>query len=121
MKKRRKISIAWFMFFAAMSYLLVNQWGRIASVLAGLALALWLTSRIKIRFLYATWLIFPLLCLLFLNQAGNRVVEWTDQNSPRFVTSRIVDETKDVFQKLVSIPKKISEKNHRNNGPLTKR
>lgn len=140
MKKQKRISLLWSLFFATMGCLVANQWEWVFAVLAGFMLAWWLTSRIKIKLFYATWFIFPFLCFFCLNSAGNRVVEWTNQNSPKFVAGRavyyavhnltyktpepkqwLINKTRDVFQKSVSkakgITKKISEKNYRTNQP----
>lgn len=82
MKKRRKVSMAWFLFFAALSCLLTNQWETIAAVLAGIMAAWWATSRIKIKLLYVVWLIFPFVSLVFISSIGNRAKGWCEENNP---------------------------------------
>ena len=96
MKKKRKISIAWFLFFGALSYLLSNQWEMITAVLAGVMIAWWVTSRIKIKLLYLGWIIFPILCLIYINPVGNRAVGWCEENNPSVVKNKIIHYFKEV-------------------------
>jgi len=82
MKKKRKVSIAWFLFFGASSCLFSSQLEVMAAVLAGVMIALWLTSRIKIKLLYVVWFIFPFLSLIFISSIGDRAVGWCEENNP---------------------------------------
>ncbi len=82
MKKRRKVSMAWFLFFGALSCLLSNQLEAMAAVLAGIMIAWWVTSRIKIKSLYILWLIFPILSLTYTCSMGDKAVEWCEGNNP---------------------------------------
>lgn len=135
MKKKRKISIAWFLFFGALNYLLSNQWEMITAILAGVMIAWWVTSRIKIKLLYVCWIIFPILSIIYINPIGNRAVGWCEENDPLVIKNKIVhyfkevdsettqsmiDESprvidgvngkiKDVFSKAVSFSKNIVE------------
>ncbi len=107
MKKKKKISMAWFLFFAAVSCLLPNQWKIITAVLAGLMIAWWLTSRIKVKLFYAAWLIFPLLCFYYLNSTGDKAVVWCEKNSP----SVVVEKADNYFEEISG--RKPSEELHR--------
>jgi len=121
MEKRRKISIAWFLFFATLGYLLSGQWKMIVLILAGLTIALYITSRIKIKLLYVTWLIFPVLSLIFMNPIGDKTVEWCEKNNPSVlvddavryikeasdeeqlkITSNLIDKSSEVKQELIN-------------------
>ncbi len=82
MKKKRKVSMAWFLFFGASSCLLSSQLEAIAAILAGFMIAWFLTSRIKIKLLYVVWLIFPVLSLIFISSIGDGAVRWCEENNP---------------------------------------
>ena len=96
MEKRKNISIAWFLFFAALGSLLFNWWRTIAFILAGLTIARWVTSRIKIKLFYATWLIFPVLSLMFINSIGDRAAGWCEKNSPSVLFDNTVHCIKEI-------------------------
>ena len=96
MEKRRKISMAWFLFFGALGCLLPNQWKVIAFILAGLTIALWITSRVRIKLLYVTWLIFPVLFLMFMNDVANRAVGWCEKNDPSVLVDNTVHCVKEI-------------------------
>lgn len=89
-RKRKGTSIAWFLFFNALGCLLPNQWKVIMFSLAGLVIAWSVTSRIRIRLLSLTWLIFPVLCFTFMDSVGNRAVGWCEKNSPSVLAGNAV-------------------------------
>lgn len=82
MKKRRRVSIAWFLFFSASSCLLSSQLEAIAAILAGFMIAWWATSRIKMKSLYVVWLIFPFLSLMYISSIGDGAVRWCEESNP---------------------------------------
>ncbi len=96
MKKRRKISMAWFLFFSALGCLLLDQWEVIAFTLAGFTAARWITSRVRIKLLYVTWLIFPVLFPMFMNDVGNRTVGWCEKNNPSVLVDNTVHRIKEI-------------------------
>jgi len=96
MRKKRKMSIAWFLFFGVLGCLLPNQWKVIAFFLAGLAIARWTTSRVRIKLLYVTWLIFPVLSLMFMNNIANRAVGWCEKNDPSVLVDNTVHCVKEI-------------------------
>jgi len=96
MKKRRKTSIAWFLFFGALGCLLPDQWKMIVFVLAGFASARWITSRVRINLFYMAWFIFPVLCFMFMDSVGNRTVGWCEKNNPSVLIDNAVHHIKGI-------------------------
>lgn len=96
-----------FGFFSALTFHPV--WGRIASALVGVSIAILLVSSMTAKWRFALFFILPVICFLATSYAGYELSSWLNENSPEEVIGDIVYYFSAAGKSVVPVVKGITE------------
>ena len=108
MKNRMcNLILIFFGFFSALTFHPV--WGRMASALVGVSIAILLISSTTVKWRFALFFMLPVICFLATTYAGYELNNWLNENSPEAVVGDIVYYFSAAGKSVVPVVKVVTE------------